>query len=127
MPGDLSGIAKSFAGVLLENSAARDAYSAATNPENDERVAAIVNQYVPDASISASDVPELLPLIEQALADARGEGKTGISGTVIGADEGEEGAGMTVIGAEEGAGMTVIGTDEGEEPPGDDPEKDPKP
>ena len=138
MPGDLSAIAQSFVGVLISNAEARDALSSAMQPQNDERGAAVINQYTTGASIDASDVATILPLIAQALADARSKGITNITGTVVGADEGEdpgsgaqEGLGMTVVGierlGESGTGQTVVGGDEGAEPPDEDPNDEKKP
>lgn len=110
MPGDLSAIASSFAEVLATNAQARDAMASAMRPENDTSVAGVINQYVSGASIDASEVPAILPLIREALSAMGATGEPGAVGSIMTGDEGDE-APPDIAGSV----MSVMVGDEGEE------------
>ncbi len=99
MPGDLSAIAQSMAHVLLQNAAAREAFASAMSPFNAAGVAAVINQYAAGGeSITAADVPELLPMIRSAITAAEGApGGAEAVGSIFGGDEAASGS---IFGAE---------------------------
>ena len=97
---DLASVVRAFVAAVISNAAAREAFAAAMHPPDPAKAVDAINAYSGLEPIAVSDFAAIVPLIGQALNDARDGGAKDVPGNIMPGDMG--GPAGTIMGGEAG-------------------------